>query len=230
MTRQLPFSASQAINASVKGLRDLPESYNKSALTALKHLAKNKLDRPTKGIQEGWFATTAKKNNLKSVISPKSKFKGRDGKDKGWNRSRYFVGNIKGGDRPDKWIELEARKLGSLPSNLDLVPTREKKGGIERDRYGNPKRRKVQKLFENVGIGKTFIGKPENTTRPYGIYKVTPKGLKAQFVAVSSTSYPRPLDNIELVVYRRVDRTFGPYLRKLLDNNVKKALQAGLAR
>ena len=86
MVRQLPFTASQALNASVKGVAALPQSKNRSVIADLRRLAIQKLDRPTKGIQNGWFATTAKKNDLKSIIRPKGGVT--------WERNRYFVGNI----------------------------------------------------------------------------------------------------------------------------------------
>ena len=216
MVRQLPFTASQALNASVKGVAALPQSKNRSVIADLRRLAIQKLDRPTKGIQNGWFATTAKKNDLKSIIRPKGGVT--------WERNRYFVGNIRGGDRPNKWIELEARKLGKLPSNLDLVPTR----NVKRDNYGGPKHTYVKGLFNKVGSGQTFIGKPE--TRPYGIYKVIRGGgLQAQFIAKESTQYPRPLQNLERYAYARASRTFGPYFRELLEKNVSARVKQGKA-
>ena len=215
-TKELPFSIAQALTATSKGLASIPESKNKSIISDLRRLAKQKLDRPTKGIQDGWFATTANKRTLTTVIKPK---------DKPWDRSRYFIGNIQGGDRPNKWIELEARKLGRLPSNLDLVPTH----NIDRDKFGNPKRGQVKTLFKNVGTGKTFIGKPDNSTRPYGIYKVKGSGLEAKFVAKSSTNYPKPLASLENKAYARARNVFGKYLRMRLEANVSKEVKLGKA-
>jgi len=225
-TKELPFSIAQALTATSKGLASIPESKSKSIISDLRRLAKQKLDRPTKGIQDGWFATTARKTDLKTVIKPKGKFQGRDGGIKGWNRSRYFVGNIKGGDRPSKWIELEARQLGTLPSNVDLVPTH----NVKRDnKTGNPNRRQIKTAFNNVGSGKTFIGKPEGTTRPYGIYKVKGTSLKALFVAKDSTSYPAPLAGLENKVHARARMVFGKYLKMRLKANVAQATKKGKA-
>ena len=218
---QLPFSVAQALTASSKGIRQIPESRTRSIMSDLRRLAKQKLDRPTKGIQDGWFATTARKTDLKTVIFPKGKYRG-----KGWDRTRYFLGNIKGGDRPDKWVELEARKLGSLPSNVDLVPTY----NVKRDnKTGNPNRRQIKTAFKNVGTGKTFIGKPDNTTRPFGIYKVKGSGLEALYVAKSSTSYPSPLASLEAKVYARASSVFGRYLRMRLESNVNAEMRRGTA-
>ena len=215
-TKQLPFSIAQALTATSKGLASIPESKTKSIVEDLKRLAQQKLDRPKPQTAKGWFATTANKRTLTTVISPKNK---------PWDRTPYFVGNIKGGDRPSKWIEIEARKLGRLPSNLDLVPTR----NIDRDKFGNPKRGQVKTLFKNVGSGKTFIGKPEGTSRPYGIYKVKGSGLEAKFVAKSSTSYPTPLASLENKAYARARMVFGKYFRMRLEANVKSNVKAGRA-
>ena len=215
-TKQLPFSIAQALTATSKGIAQIPESKNKSIVEDLKRLAQQKLDRPKPQTAKGWFATTANKRTLTTVISPKNT---------NWDRAPYLVGNIKGGDRPNKWIELEARKLGRLPSNLDLVPTH----NIDRDKFGNPKRGQVKTLFKNVGTGKTFIGKPDNSTRPYGIYKVKGSGLEAKFVAKSSTNYPKPLASLENKAYARARNVFGKYLRMRLEANVSKEVKLGKA-
>jgi len=207
-TKQLPFSAAQALTATSKGIASIPESRNKSIISDLRRLAEQKLDRPKKQTSTGWFATTANKRTLETRITPK---------DKPWDRNKYFKGLMKGGDRPAKWIEKEARKLGSLPSNIDLVPTY----NTPRDKYGNPRRGFVKKAFEKVGTGKTFIGRPEGTTRPLGIYQVKGSSLKALFVGQSSTSYPSPLAALENKAYARARNVFGKYLRMRLEANVK---------
>ena len=211
MTRQLPFSVSQALNATAgnrAGIRQFPEAASKGVIADLRRIINTKLDRPKKQTAEGFFATTAKKTALFVKITPKNK---------PWDRNPYISGNIKGGDRPSKWIENTARKLGRLPSNIDLVPTY----NTPRDKFGNPKRNFIKKAFDQIGSGETFIGKPEGTQRPIGIYQVKGTSTKALFVAQSSTSYPTPLAGIERKAYARASRSFGPYLRKALDRNVK---------
>jgi len=215
-TKQLPFSIAQALTATSKGIASIPESKNKSIISDLRRLAEQKLDRPKKQTSTGWFATTARKTDLKTVISPKNKYKG-----KGWDRTPYFKGLMKGGDRPAKWIELEARKLSSLPTNIDLVPTR----NTPRDTYGNPKRAFVKRHLSNVASGKTFIGKPENTTRPIGIYQVKGSSLTALFVGQSSTNYPAPLQGLDRKAYARAQQVFGKYLRMRLEANVKSNIK-----
>jgi len=190
-TKQLPFSIAQALTATSKGIAQIPESKNKSVVSDLRRLAEQKLDRPKPQTAKGWFATTANKRTLTTVISPKNK---------PWDRASYLVGNIKGGDRPNKWVENVAQKLSRIPSNIDLVPT---KNTPRDDKYGNPKRAFVKKAFNNVGTGKTFIGRPEGTSRPIGIYQVKGSNLKALFIAKSSTNYPSPLASLENKAYAR---------------------------
>ena len=219
MTRQLPFSVSQALNATAgnrAGINQFPEAASKGVLADLRRIVNTKLDRPKKQTAEGFYATTAKKTALFVKITPKNK---------PWNRNPYISGNIQGGDRPSKWIENTARKLGSLPSNIDLVPTK----NVKRDRYGNPKRTPIKRAFDQVGSGETFIGRPNNSQRPIGIYQVKGTSMKALFVAQSSTSYPTPLAGIERLAYARASRTFGPYLRRALDRNVKARVNQGKA-
>tara|TARA_Y100001951_G_scaffold27696_1_gene21560 strand:- start:36 stop:767 length:732 start_codon:yes stop_codon:yes gene_type:complete len=215
-TKQLPFSIAQALTATSKGIAQIPDSKNKSVISDLRRLAEQKLDRPKPQTATGWFATTARKNDLRTIITPK---------DKPWDRNKYIKGLMKGGDRPSKWIEIEARKLGRLPSNLDLVPTK----AVKRDKFGNPKRGQIKTAFANVGSGKTFIGKPEGTSRPYGIYKVKGTSLKALFVGQSSTSYPTPLAGLENKAYARARNVFGKYFRMRLEANVKSNVKAGRA-
>ena len=215
-TKQLPFSIAQALTATSKGIAQIPDSKNKSVVSDLRRLAEQKLDRPKPQTATGWFATTANKRTLTTVISPKNK---------PWDRSSYFVGNIKGGDRPSKWVENTARKLGRFPSNLDLVPTK----NTPRDKFGNPKRGFVKKAFNNVGTGKTFIGRPEGTRRPIGIYEAKGSNLKALFIAKSSTNYPSPLASLENKAYARARNVFGKYFRMRLEANVKSNVKAGRA-
>ena len=223
MTRQLPFSVSQALNATAgnkAGIRQFPEAASKGVLADLRRIVNTKLDRPKKQTAEGFFATTAKKTALFVKITPKG------GKGvKTWDRNKYIQGNIQGGDRPSKWIEEKAKRLSSIPRNVDLVPTR----NTPRDKFGNPRRGFINKAFDQVGSGKTFIGKPEGTQRPIGIYQVKGTSMKALFIAKPSTSYPTPLAGIERKAYARASRSFGPYLRRALDKNVKARVKQGKA-
>ena len=70
-TKQLPFSIAQALTATSKGLASIPESKTKSIVEDLKRLAQQKLDRPKPQTAKGWFATTANKRTLTTVIALK---------------------------------------------------------------------------------------------------------------------------------------------------------------
>ena len=72
-TKQLAFSISQAINASVQGSKFIPGSKQKSALNGLAGSSRRYLDRPKPSTQKGFRATVAKKSTLTSVIKPKDR-------------------------------------------------------------------------------------------------------------------------------------------------------------
>ena len=113
-----------------------------------------------------------------------------------------------------------------MPSNIDLVPTH----NVKRDnKYGNPKRTQIKRAFDQVGSGKTFIGKPEGTQRPIGIYQVKGTSMKALFIGQASTSYPAPFANLEKKAMARANNVFGKYLRMRLEANVKANIKAGRA-
>ena len=76
-TKQLPFSIAQALTATSKGIKQIPESKTKNILADYKRIINSRLDRPTKGIQNGFFATTANKRTLRTQITPKGTYKGK---------------------------------------------------------------------------------------------------------------------------------------------------------
>jgi len=216
-TKQLPFSVSQALNATSKGLRQLPGSNQRSILRDLQRLSERQLDRPKAATASGYFATTANKRNLEVLIAPKNK---------PWDRARYLVGNIKGGSRPLKGYDRVFASRGELPNGSRLVPTR----NVKRDRYGNPRRALVSKLISGTALppgtrGAVFVGKPPNSSKPFGVYQTQTRGqLRAMFIAKPDTNYPSPLRNVPRYAAARANQTFGPYLRKLLDINVRNEL------
>lgn len=217
-TKQLAFSVSQALNATSKGLRQLQGSKERSILSDLQRLSERQLDRPKSATASGWFATTANKRNLEVVIAPKNK---------PWNRARYLLGNVKGGLRPLKGYERVLADLGDLPSGYRLVPTRHAK----RDTYGNPRRALISKLIDNTTLpagtrGAVFVGKPPNSDRPYGVYQTQARGkLRAVFIAQPDARYNAPLQRLPQFAQARANQTFGPYVRQLLEINVRNELR-----
>nr|ADD96189.1 hypothetical protein [uncultured organism MedDCM-OCT-S05-C26] len=222
--KQLGFSASQAINAVAAG-KALPMAKGKtSSLTGNASLSKagQANAKPRKGfaVERGQFAT---KRRLSTLLV---------GKTSGWNRNRYILGNIKGGDRPNTWADQFSQK-GTLPAGTKLVPTR----NLKRDpRTGGPSYSAVKRLLNKAGsnpsggTGTVFVGKPAQGIRPFGVYKVIRGGsLQAMFIAKPSTSYPRPLARLESVANARVRASFGTYLRFALQRNVAANVKAGRA-
>lgn len=220
-TKQLPFSISQAMNASVKGLAAIPSSKQKSAINALTGSAKRFLDRPKPATAAGFFATTANKRTLSLTIKPK---------DKPWNRNRYLSGSILGGQRAPKPYEIAfaANSNGQIPSGSRFVPT----GAIKPDQYGNVSKSNLRKILNNLnktGNGRTIIGKPENTNKSLGVYKQETKGrLRPLFLVKPSQNYSARFPAVR-IIETKVQSTFGVYLRDRLARNVAANVKAGRA-
>ena len=220
-TKQLPFSISQALNASVKGLAAIPGSKQKSAINGLAQSSKQFFDRPKPATSSGFFATTANKRTLSLVIKPK---------DKPWDRNRYLSGNIFGGARPPKPFEIAfaAQSKGQIPTGTRFVPT----GAIKQDRYGNVSKANLRKILSNIdqqGKNSTFVGKPTGGGRPLGVYRRQANGkLRPLFRVESSVDYTARFPAVR-VVESRVNSTFGSYLRMQLARNVAANVKAGRA-
>ena len=218
-TKQLAFSISQAINASVQGSKFIPGSKQKSALNGLAGSSRRYLDRPKPSTQKGFRATIAKKSTLTSVIKPK---------DRPYNQDRYLSGNILGGQRKQKYDALFVNHptATNIPTGAKLVPT----ANIKRDRYGNITRRTIDTIYKSVGTGNTsgnniFIGKPQGGSRPAGVYRRERNNkLSALFISVNSTNY-NAIFPAKKVVEDKVKSTFGLYLRKQLQTNVNKEIK-----
>ena len=219
-TKQLAFSISQAINASVQGSKFIPGSKQKSALNGLAGSSRRYLDRPKPSTQKGFRATIAKKSTLTSVIKPK---------DRPYNQDRYLSGNIFGGERKPKYDALFVNHptATNIPTGAKLVPT----ANIKRDKkYGNITRRTINDIYKSIGNtsnkgSNIFIGKPQGGNRPAGVYRRERNNkLSALFIAVNSTNY-NAIFPAKKVVEDKVKSTFGLYLRKQLQTNVNKEIK-----
>jgi len=222
-TKQLPFSISQAMNASVKGLAAIPGSKEKSALNGLAGSANRFLDRPKPATAAGFFATTANKRTLSLVIKPK---------DKPWNRNRYLSGNIFGGQRAPKPYEiaLASKSDGQIPAGARFVPT----GAIKQDRYGNISKTNLRNIINSVGTGSNkgnniFIGRPSGGGRPLGVYRRERSfKLRPLFLVETSLNYSARFPAAR-IIQSKVQTTFGMYLRTQLSRNVAANVKAGRA-
>ena len=229
MTRQLPFSIAQALNASVQGSKFIAGSKQKSALNALAGSSRRYLDRPKKSTQKGFRATIANKRNLATTILPK---------DKPYNQDRYLGGSATGGGRaPKDWEAafVNHPRAINMPKGVQLVPTKaaRKKPGV--DKFGNFSLKKIQKLYDSVGTsGRTgsniFIGTPRTPpSRPPGIYRRERNHqLRALFIAVDGVTYGARFP-VKEIVGQSVQRNFGIYLRHQLAKNVSQKVKAGKA-
>ena len=217
-TKQLPFSISQAMNASVSG-RALPQAKQRNALKALEGASKQFLDKPKPYTSKGFFATTAKKRNLQILITPK---------DRPTPRNRYLSGNILGTARAVKGFEIEFASLskGEISRGTKFVPTRH----MKKDRFGNVSQSNLTKIVESVGNTSTsgsniFIGRPRGGSRTPGVYRrERNQKLRALFLAIQPGQYPARFPAVR-VIETSVTRSFGPYLRQALATNVAKEVR-----
>ena len=228
-TKQLPFSISQAMNASVKGLAAIPGSKQKSALNALAGASRRYLDQPKPQTQTGFFATTAKKRSLVIEIRPKTKFLGKDGGEKGWNRTRYLMGNIDGGRRAPKPFELvfAAQSNNAISTGSFFTPT----GAVKPDRFGNVSKSSLRRIIDNIDNtsskrGSVFVGRNERANTA-GVYRRTKLGLRPLFLVQPSAPTYQAIFPAERVAMAKITSTFGIYLRDRLARNVAAELKRG---
>jgi len=221
-TKQLPFSISQAMNASVKGLAAIPGSKQKSAINALAGSAKRFLDKPKPATSTGFFATTANKRNLQIAILPK---------DRPWDRKRYLLGNTKGGRRAPKPFEIvfASKSQGDITPGSFFVPT----GAIKPDRYGNVSKSNLNKIIQQADNASSkrnsvFIGKPDGAVKA-GVFRRTKLGLRPLFLVQSSAPTYSTRFPAEQIAMGKIKSTFGLYLRTQLSRNVSANVKAGRA-
>ncbi len=214
-TKQLPFSAAQALNAAVQGSKFISGSKEKSSLAVLEKAAERYLDRPKPQTAAGWRATVANKKSISSRITPK---------DRPWKRTRYLSGNIRGGTRAPKPWEAKIRSLGQIDANAYLVPT----GAVKRDRYGNISKANINKLITEATSGGLFIGTPRGGNRQAGIYRRNAnKGtLRPLFYTTPRTHY-KAIFPAETEINQTIQRHFTRYLKLQTLRNVKREAQRG---
>jgi hypothetical protein len=200
MTKQLPFSISQALNAT-----------GFDARTSLNSATRQYFDRPTKFIQRSFLVGKSTKRNLIVEVYPDRK------------RKPYIGRNITGGTRGQKPFELRLQSLttGTLPQGNALVPA------VQRlNAYGNVSLANIRKISQQVatkGSNSVFIGQPKGGARPPGVYQRhnRNKRLRPLFLSVDLPSY-RPVFPLTEIGTKVAERRFGVYLRQYLAANVAK--------
>jgi len=206
--KQLPFAASVALNALGSGASQIPGSRAKSIVTALAGASRGYFDQPTKFVQNGWFATKAKKSNLQIVIHPKDK------------QLPYLKAHITGGARSYKPFEPTLLSIGSAQTQA-LIPS-----FVKRNSAGNVTRNTIGKIIANqkiTGPGSVFIGIPRGGSRKLGVYERTRTGtLKPLFVAKPRAYYNGrfPLAQTAQTVYTR---RFNEFLYLALQKSLASA-------
>jgi len=199
MTKQLPFSISQALNAT-----------GFDARKSLNGATRQYFDRPTKFIQKSFLVRKSTKRNLIVEVYPDAK------------RKPYIGRNITGGTRGQKPFELRYQSLttGTLPQGRALIPA-----AIRTNANGNVSLATIKRISKQVatfGPNSVFIGRPVGGGREPGIYQRTRGGkLKPLFLSASLPSY-RPIFPLNEIGTKVAERRFGVYLRKYLAANVAK--------
>lgn len=200
MTRQLPFSISQSLNA-----------VGFDARKALNSATRQYFDRPTPFVQRSFLVQKSNKRNLITTVYPERR------------RLPYIEKNIIGGRRGQKPFELKLQSLttGSLPRGNALVPA-----VVRRNAYGNVSLATIKRISGQVatsGRNSVFIGTPKGGNRPPGVYQRTNRNLKLRplFISVPKPSYRQilPLTDIGNKI---VERRFSTYLRQYLERNVAR--------
>lgn len=175
--KQIPFAQSKAINEIAKDLK-------KRALPAG---AKAAFDNPTNFTSSSatWFAEYSTKKNVEALVYPLDK------------REPYLRAHITGGERGVKKMEaaFEGAGVGSAPAD-QFFPT----DFARRNNKGNVTKATISKIITEAeqgitGRGKHFIGKPANSTKPYGIYKRMARKIRPIYLpATSPMQYGRIYD------------------------------------
>jgi hypothetical protein len=200
MTKQLPFSISQALNAT-----------GFDARKSLNGATRQYFDRPTKFIQKSFLVRKSTKRNLIVEVYPDAK------------RKPYIGRNITGGTRGQKPFELRYQSLttGNLPQGNALIPA-----AIRTNANGNVSLATIKRISRQVatkGSNSVFIGQPKGAARPPGVYQRynRNKRLRPLFLSVDLPSY-RPIFPINEIGAKVAERRFGVYLRQYLAANVAK--------
>jgi hypothetical protein len=175
--RQIPFAQSKAINEIAQDLkkRALPEG------------AKAAFDSPTNftSSSAAWRIQYSTKKNVEALVYPQAK------------REPYLRAHITGGERGVKKSEAFFRGVGvgSAPAD-QFFPTSHAK----RNNQGNVRKATIERIIlqardKTPGRGKHFIGKPANSTQPYGIYKRMARKIRPIYLpATKPMQYERIYD------------------------------------
>ena len=203
--RQIPFAQKQAINDIAKHLknRSLPGG------------AKAVFDQPTRFVSSPatWRIKYATKANVEALVYPQEK------------REPYLRANITGGERGVKPFEaaFEGAGVGSSPAD-QFFPTKFAK----RNSKGNVTRATLRKIIEDSERGATgrlsyFIGKPENSSKPYGIYRRMARKIRPLYLPAVRPMQYKAIYDIGGIADKVISRQYQDLFTKYLDRAIKTA-------
>ena len=222
-----------AMNASMSGSRYVSGSNSRNIQTNLESSSKGFLDRPTKGVQKGWFQRHyASKRSLFAVL---------DYKDRPYPTYRYIKPHIFGVERKQKGYEHRLLEhplsSGGIPRNSMLVPSMDNiqdAKGLKIDRFGNVTKASIDYIYNNVASTRktgqrsslktkressnnTFlIGKPLYKSRPPGVYLRHAKNQKLTRIFTAVTS----VDSKPIYLAEKVMKTT---MYRVWEKNFEKA-------
>ena len=203
--RQLPFVQKQAINDIAKHLknRSLPGG------------ARAAFDQPTRftSTSATWRIKYATKANLEALVYPEEK------------REPYLRANITGGQRGVKPFEaaFDGVGVGSSPAD-QFFPTK----FARRNSKGNVSRATLRKIIQDAESGATgrlsyFIGKPKNSTKPYGIYRRMAAKIRPLYLPATRPLTYKAIYDIGAIADKVIARQYQGLFEKHLAKAIKNA-------
>jgi len=202
---QIPFAQSRAINDMAKHLKN----------TSLPGAAKQVFDRPTAftSSKATWRIKFASKSNVEALVYPEAK------------REPYLRANITGGQRGVKRFEaaFEGAGTGSSPAD-QFFPTK----FARRNNKGNVSKATINKILDDARNNKTgrlsyFIGKPKNSTQPYGVYRRMARTVRPLFFPATRSMTYSSIYDIGGIADKVVKRQYESLFTKYLDRAIKTA-------
>tara|TARA_A100001201_G_scaffold126874_1_gene111441 strand:+ start:914 stop:1597 length:684 start_codon:yes stop_codon:yes gene_type:complete len=203
--RQLPFVQMRAIN-------DIAFHLKKRSLPGG---AKAAFDQPTAFTSSAatWRVKKATKSNLEAFVFPEAK------------REPYLRANITGGQRGVKPFEaaFKGAGVGSSPAD-QFFPT----NFARRNSKGNVRKATLDKIIQDAKAGATgrlsyFIGKPRNSSKPYGIYRRMARKIRPLYLPAVRPMQYKAIYDIGGIADKVISRQYQGLFEKYLQQAIKTA-------
>lgn len=208
LIKQLPFAASQALNATAFDVR-----------AKLNTSTASYFDKPNRFTQTAFFVNRSNKRALEAEVFAEAA--------KGKDRARYLRYGIQGGTRRQKGFELkflnEVASTRTIPANARFIPTRL----VKLDGSGNVSLatiRRISKGLNGSARGGFFVGQPRNNHGlPPGIYRRSREQLFPYFFATDRAPRYRARFPMEQIGQTEAQRVFGAHFRSSLEKALATA-------